>query len=350
LTIPPPEVLFNRYFQERFRPPVRPEDPDPRIYRGKQDLDKVADPVLRSLLLRIQQSFNAALANEKQNVAGHVNHPPFYLDYIDSSVPNALAFRYEAQDHYSFIGITIPLINLLWDLCVRLSRSEAIQILIRLSLKIDEYDALQIVLFLAMSSFIVSHEYTHHVHGHLSGGGADAALFNEILDDGDPGSLEDQAVEVDADGYAAYHVLANIIDGTARSAVELLKIGAEPANAQDEVLLSCFVIAVGGYLFTRPARALDSVNVYRFSHPPQAARMNCLMQEAMAWCRQNRPGLETWMTLNRFQTLMNASAAAVLGADGSAIWDAQSAFLVSEHGVEYFRQLDKRLKALTASL
>jgi hypothetical protein len=210
-------------------------------------LDKVADPVLRSLLLRIQQSFNAALANEKQNVAGHVNHPPFYLDYIDSSVPNALAFRYEAQDHYSFIGITIPLINLLWDLCVRLSRSEAIQILIRLSLKIEEYDALQIVLFLAMSSFIVSHEYTHHVHGHLSGGGADAALFNEILDDGDSGSLEVQAVEVDADRYAAYHVLANMIDGTARSAVELLKIGAEPANAQDEVLLSCFVIAVGGY-------------------------------------------------------------------------------------------------------
>jgi hypothetical protein len=298
-------------------------------------LDKVADPVLRSLLLRIQQSFNAALANEKQNVAGHVNHPPFYLDYIDSSVPNALAFRYEAQDHYSFIGITIPLINLLWDLCVRLSRSEAIQILIRLSLKIEEYDALQIVLFLAMSSFIVSHEYTHHVHGHLSGGGSDAALFNEILDDGDSGSLEVQAVEVDADGYAAYHVLANMIDGTARSAVELLK---------------CFVIAVGGYLFTRPARALDSVNVYRFSHPPQAARMNCLMQEAMAWCRQNRPGLETWMTLNRFQMLMNASAAAVLGADGGAIWDEQNVFLRSYHGAEYFRQLDTRLKVLTASL
>src|ERR1022692_3802536 len=173
LAIPPPEDLFNRYFQERFRPPVRPEDPDPRIYRGKQDLDKVADLVLRSLLLRIQESFNAALASEKQNVAGHVNHPPFYVDYIDSNVPNALAFRYEAdvaghvnhppfyvdyidsnvpnalafryeaEDHYSFIGITIPLINLLWDLCVRLSRSEAIQILIRLSLKIEEYDALQ---------------------------------------------------------------------------------------------------------------------------------------------------------------------------------------------------------------
>lgn len=52
-----------------------------------------------------------------------------------------------------------------------------------------------------MISFVVSHEYTHIVHGHLSQVG-DLLPLNEVQRDdriADPGA---QTLEVDADSYA----------------------------------------------------------------------------------------------------------------------------------------------------
>jgi hypothetical protein len=92
----PPEVLFHRYFQQRepHRAPVRPEDPDPRVYRGKHSLNGLP-PEVQSFFVRLQDGFTTALCNEKQGVPEHVEHPPFHLDYIDSDIQNALAFQYE---------------------------------------------------------------------------------------------------------------------------------------------------------------------------------------------------------------------------------------------------------------
>src|SRR5580692_7063684 len=72
----PPEVAFSRYFQTRFPyvPPVRPEDPDPRPYRGRHDLSSLP-PALREQLRGIQATFNDALLNEKRDVPEHVDHP-----------------------------------------------------------------------------------------------------------------------------------------------------------------------------------------------------------------------------------------------------------------------------------
>jgi hypothetical protein len=97
----PPEVLFHRYFQ---RPEISPTDR--QAYKGKKDLDAL-HPTFRPLLASIQEALNEALRNEKKNVAEHVSHPPFYFDYVDSIVANALAFRFES---WSFIGITMPLV------------------------------------------------------------------------------------------------------------------------------------------------------------------------------------------------------------------------------------------------
>lgn len=338
----PPEILFHQFFQSE-----ELSRADRQNYKGKQDLDGL-QPEVRSLLIGIQEAFNESLRNEKQDVPEHVDHPPFHFDYIDSSTPNALAFRYEG---YSFIGVTMALIDALWDVCVRLSRSEAIATLLGVQLSVEEFDKLHVVLFRTLLSFVVAHEYTHHVHGHVCPRGPEAMFHNEILVGAETGGLERQTLEADADGYAAYHVLANLIDGGARSqAIALLKLEAEPASVQDEVLLSCFVVSVGAYLFVRPAPALDSVSIYELTHPPQAARMNCLIYQAMAWCKQNRPDLQTWMTLDRFQKLMNAAAEAAVGMSGGLVWGAQTAFLRSEDGSEYFRKLDKNLKAHVQSL
>ena len=337
-----PEVLFHRFFQREEHSPL-----DRQNYKGKQDLDAL-EPTVRSLLSGIQESFNEALREEKRNVPEHVDHPPFHFDYVDSDVSNALAFRYE---DYSFIGVTMTLIHMLWDTCVRLSRSEAVATLLGVTLARDEYDPVHVVLFQTQLKFVVSHEYTHHVHGHVFPRGSESMFSNEILDDGASGSIEQQALEADADGYAAYHVLAHLIDGEGRShAVSLLKIEAAPSGFQDEVLFACFIVGVGAFLFVRPPTALDNASIYALTHPPQAARMDYVMRHAMAWCKQNRPGLEAQMTIDRFRMLMNAVAEATWGMNGGRDWAAQTASLLSQGGSEYLKSLDKSLKAHVQSL
>jgi hypothetical protein len=341
----PPEVLFDRFFQQfnGYPKPRATRDPDPRPYRGKKDLTGLP-PILESLLMSIQQSFNEALRNEKRNVPEHKPHPPFHLDYIDSEIPNALAFRYE---NFSFIGITMELVNFLWETCVRLSRSEAGGTALGIQVSPERYESIHVVLFRIQLSFVITHEYTHHVHGHLS----ELAFFDEIRSGNKTGSLEQQMMEVDADGYAAYHVLAHLMGSEGRPhAVGLLNLDTEPTEIQDQVLFSCFVAAIAAYMFVRAPEVLDKSAIYKLTHPPQAARMNCLMQQAIGWCKQNRPSLAACMTLNRFQHLMEVVAEATWGINGGRSWAAQTSFLQSGEGAEYFKKLDKALKAHVQSL
>src|ERR1700682_640643 len=193
----PPEVLFHRYFQRKELSPA-----DRQAYKGKKDLNTL-DPTFGSLLASIQDALNAALHNEKKNVSGHASHPPFHFDFVDSTVPNALAFRFE---DCSFIGITIPLVDMLWDACVRLSRAQAVAALLGIPVMPEHHDSILALLFPTQLTFAVSHEYTHHVHGHVLQSAPDSTFSNEIVSSGDGSNLEAQALEIDADGYAVYHV------------------------------------------------------------------------------------------------------------------------------------------------
>jgi hypothetical protein len=334
----PPEVLFHRYFQE-LGPLERGK------YRGKHDL-KGLEP-FAPLLVGIQEALNEGL-NEEHEAPQHINCRPFYFDYVDSTVQNARAFRYGG---YSFVGITIPLVYGLWNSCHLLSRSQLIAAALCVRLEGEERDGLRTVLFRTMLSFLVLHEYTHHVHGHLDPRGSEPVFLDEILDFDQPGDLEQQALEVDADGYAVYLVLNNLILGSARSsALIFLKLDAEPESVQDEVLFSCFVVAVGACLYVRPPAVVNSTKIYTLTHPPQAERMNRLMQQAMRWCQQVRVDLVTWMTLPRFQRLMTTAAEATLGESGGINWAAQTAFLMSRDGREYARMLDGVYQAYVQSL
>src|SRR2546425_2300343 len=133
---------------------------------------------------------------------------------------HALAFRFE---DWSFIGITMALVDMLWDTCARLSRSEAVAALLGIPATPEQHDSIHALLFPIQLTLVVSHEYTHHVHGHVLQSALDSTFSNEIVDSHDGGNLEVQALEIDADGYAVYHVLAHLIDGERRSeAVRLL--------------------------------------------------------------------------------------------------------------------------------
>jgi hypothetical protein len=118
-------------------------------------------------------------------------------------VENARAFRYTG---YSFISITIPLVFGLWNSCNLLSGSQLIATELCLRLEGEERDGLRTVFFRTMLSFLVSHEYTHHVHGHLDPGGSEPVFLDEILDLDQAGDLDQQVLEVDADGCAVYLV------------------------------------------------------------------------------------------------------------------------------------------------
>jgi Peptidase family M48 len=336
----PPEILFDRFFQQfrHHKKPIRPEDPDPRLYKGKKDLSGLP-PLVESLLTNIQSTFNEALRNEKQDVPEHKAHPPFHFDYIDSEVPNALAFRFE---DFSFIGITMGLVNILWETSSRLSQSDRVRRAVGIRADSDDTEPVHVVLFRIQLSFIITHEYTHHVHGHVH----DSVFWDEIRSVGHSGSLEQQMLEADADGYAAYHVLAHLLTAEGRPhAIGLLHLESETSETQDRVLFLCFVAALAAYLLVRSPQEIDGETIYKLTHPPQAARMNLLMQRAISWCNQNRAALADWMTLERFQLLMEAVAEATWGVGGEKTWAAQSDFLASREGAVYFDELDRALKA-----
>ena len=338
----PPEIVFDRFFRSKDLGPA-----DRQNYRGKKDLD-LLQPAVRSLLVSIQGMLNEELRNEKKNVPRHVDHPPFHFDFVDSAIPNAVAFLCGG---FSFIGITMPLVDMLWDACVRLSRSEAVGAAFGIPFATEAHDPIHAMLFGTQLSFVVVHEYTHHVHGHLVKRKSDAVFSSEILDGRGSGDLEGQAKEIDADGYAVYYVLAHLIAGNRRQqALGLLGLDKQKENVQDEVLFSSFVIAVGAFLFARSPSSVDSARIYELTHPPQAARMNFILHFAVNWCKQNRPHLEAYMTLTRFQMLMGAVATATWGMNGGADWSAQTAFLQSDDGARYISKLDECVKAHIKSL
>jgi hypothetical protein len=206
-------------------------------------------------------------------------------------------------------------------------------------------------LFLTQLSFVVAHEYTHHVHGHVSRPYSVTEFRNEIPDSLAVGCLEDQAQEVDADGYAVYFVLAHLIKGVRREgALTLLGQQAASGKHGDEILFSLFIVAVGGFFHVRSPAALEGVSIYKLSHPPQAARMNYVMHSALGWCKQNRPALEAWLTLKRYQVIMSAVVEAIGGINGEMNWSAQTSFLLGNEGTEYIRQLSERFASSIKNL
>jgi hypothetical protein len=337
----PPEVLFHRYFQNR--PNLLREG-----YRGKADLDRLPARVQLPvpLLESLQQMLNEALRHENRSIPEHVDHDRFHFDYVDSDEPNALAF---CADRYSFIGITIPLVEQLWQACVRLSESQSltdaadIQLADAERAEMTASQRIQVAVFRLELFFVVLHEFTHVVHGHVPQQAFDG-FSNEVLVRG-LGSLQHQARESDADGYAVYFMLANVIDSAHERAhlLGILRQTDKPIETQDQVLVWLFVAAVGAFFFTRTPQDLSVNDPYTLTHPPQAARMNLVMKAVQAWCVQNRPQLVDWLTRQRFQDLMRAVAAAIREMNGDRDWSEQVRFLQTPAGAAYFRRLDDAL-------
>lgn len=343
VTVPiPPEVAFDRYFRGL-------NLVQQKIYEGKYDLEQLESAPLKELLIKLQSALNFALANER-SVPEHRDHPPFHVDYIRSTEVNALAFRH---DGYSLIGLTIPLIEVAGQLCGRLCNSADLLSALGLSLTQEVSEELGAVLLKILIFFVVSHEYTHIVHGHPLSEATDSQPINEVTMDGRAGSLDEQILEADADSYAIYHIMENWIRGVERSpSISLLKMNSTLAEDQDELLFACIVVAIGAYFVLRPVPQLDAKKVYTLRHPPHPVRLNSLMETAIGWCKQNRSGLEDRMRPERFNSLLSIVAGLVWEFDElkTQNWKSQVAFLQTRDGASYVAELRRRKDKYRASL
>src|ERR1700688_1233377 len=275
--------------------------------------------------------------------AEHVAHPPIDFDYIEATVPNALAFH---ADDFSFVGVTLPLILDLLHSCVLLSRSEEVGMILSAIPGPDKPMRIIDLLHSIQLSFVFAHEYTHIVHGHALPATPESMFADEIGNGGE-GNIELQAEEVDADGYAAFLVLNDLLNGPRRSStVQRFGLEERPfhfrqtqSELEDLTLFGAFVLALGGYFYLRVPRVLDSVSVLSLDHTPPVLRMTFAMRIATALAVHNREHIASKMTPDRQQMFMGVIAKALHGSNGTINWDEQNAFLRSEQGQNYIEKL-----------
>jgi hypothetical protein len=213
-----------------------------------------------------------------------------------------------------------------------------------------EPDVLQGLLGQIQLNFLVSHEYAHHIHRHWverqSGG---IGVWTEFPHDATCGSINSQAQELDADGYAACLVLAHLLRGERRqSALAELGRADMPGIDGEMLLLTCFFLAVLAFFCAFWRGDIDMASVCQFTHPPPPVRIKYTIQVAKMWNGEIGSVPQSWFSPERLRELFRA-VADVIGGTARQTWDAQMSFLGSVEGVQYDRQLFERFEAVRRS-
>lgn len=337
----PPEVVLDRWVRMQSR-----DNRACRGYIGKLDSEKVDSPSFRSFLCLVQDAMNLALRLESTGASGGVEHPPFHFDYLEvnDGTKNAHAFQHEG---FSFIVATLPLVELLWDLSQRLSRSQVVLQLLKVDRTTVRLDALHALLFQLQLSFLVSHEYTHHVHQHVDSDiSAIAGAWTEFVEDETRGGIGCQAQELDADGYALYLVLANFLRGAGRrGALAQLERQSLASLEADELILMCFFLGLVSLFCSLWPENISITSIWQLRHPPAPVRIEYAIRIAQMWCDQNGSVPQSWFGAERFRGIFSAAVEAIGGSTRQQ-WDVHVSFLRGEEGSEYDRRLSEHFDAI----
>jgi hypothetical protein len=330
----PPEVVLDRFVRTNLQ-----KKSGFSGYLGKLDLDRVEPPSLREFLDHIQKTISEELRAEGIKASGGVEHPPFHFDYIDVSdgvPPNAYAFQH---DGYAFIVITRTMMESMGDLSLRLAKSTSVVNLLGLDSNTVDTDELQELLFHILLHFLISHEYTHHIHQHADTNPNAAGLWTEFQFDATNGGINTQAQELDADGYAAFLVVQHILRGGGRAAA-LIQIGQEKLSVTegDELLLNLFFLAAIGF-FCKFWRGVIDMNLIRqLTHPLPPVRITYLIRSAKMWCDQNESVPDAWFEDKRFQELFRTVSEAI-DEESRKTWDSDMSFFKRVEGTTYDQEL-----------
>lgn len=330
-----PEIPFHRYFRTLTNPADR------AIYRGKADLN-LLKPELRSLLLTLQQSYNAALG-ERGNVFSRGDCSTFHLDYVDATVRAAFSFEFENR---AFMAVSIPLITAVWNSSDRLSQSQAILSHLRPRSELQSSELLALF-FLLQMSFIVAHEFAHHDRGHFFSRLEAGEIPNDLTPNPAYGSLAEQAKEIDADGWAVMLNVAHWFSGAGRSTmVKALRAEGSEEKVADNMFFIIFAASLCGALLLWRPMHVDEANAYQLPHPPQAARMERILLTIDMWARGSRPWLALDATQHVFPALIAAVEDALAPITDNHNWEQQIGFLRTSVGARYMEGLVEQSESI----
>lgn len=170
-------------------------------------------------------------------------------------------------------------------------------------------------------------------------------VWTEFHMDEFAGRIDDQVLELDADAYGLYLVLANFIRGGGREGA-LAQLGQQHLSKidADSLLLTCFFIAVLAFFCAIWPEDIKMDSVWQLSHPPPPVRIDFTIRVAQLWCSQNESLPESWFTSDRLQEIFQAVLAGIRGA-GLYGWDAHISFFRGEEGTRYNRKLLEMFEA-----
>lgn len=330
---------------------MTPQDAFDRRHRqiagcfGRADLDALPSRTLPpQLLADLRDMLNEALRHRRVFDSDAPIGMP-YFDYIASEGVNAYA---SADDTYAFIAVTLPAMTAFFTVCTDLASSVGLVQCLGLAPQTTDQSMLTVVLMRTLLFFVVLHEYTHHVHGHVGDSGVrpEFAYGSGRLD-----GYTSQPREIDADGYAAYYVLENILNSDERKfLVGVLGLDAASFEEQDNVLFLCFLAVVVGFLFSFEPED-PALNVWEHDHPLAIARLGFFAERCKVWCsQQSRGHLVTLFDQDhRARWVMNVAARTIQQPSQAAIWSDQARYLRSSGGLEYRRTLGSLFSAVVTA-
>lgn len=193
---------------------------------------------------------------------------------------------------------------------------------------------------LGQLSFLVAHEFAHHDRGHFSRRSNSDELPNDMKADNQAGSLARQAYEIDADGWATLLTASHwVAEGGRSTVLKAFRCDCSDESAPNELLFAFFVVSISATLLLWPPARVRQFDVYKISHPPQAARMNRILGTFDMWARESCPALASNSAHKLLPTLITAVEDALSAITGGHNWQEQVQFLRTPAGERYWAQL-----------
>ncbi|HLG95966.1 MAG TPA: hypothetical protein VKX49_06615 [Bryobacteraceae bacterium] len=261
-------------------------------YNGRADF-AFEEHETRRLCQRLQQEVNSALRDQ----AGRIVGPPkiLYFDFIKSNRVNATSKA--ADGDVYLIGATQGMVSRTREAVLRLTADPEFYRLLRIDASPSDLtgqdgeqtvaQAFQDHVFELTFLFATNHELGHQVHGHTSlvGSNAGPETFAEL-----ERTQIRQAMEIEADGYAAFASLNTIFSPEWLARIEATVPSGQRVGIQ-QMWLKLFFLAAAAYLDASPGRELNWENLAATDYPPYFLRLEYFLAHIEGWCEIHQPHL-----------------------------------------------------------
>jgi hypothetical protein len=242
----------------------------------------------------------------------------------------------------------MPIVSRIFDICQEVGLTPTIYELLGLSPSTTKDKAnLMAMLSVVQLQFIALHELGHHVHGHCHDEDQRSEPVQEFGDENaqnTAGNLHKQAMEVEADCYAAMLMLEEILKRPmSKGIITKLKPQGLAANI---FLLNFLFVSIASHMFLKLQSSIDVSRIEQRTHPPQLVRLNFIMRDIKKWLEKNHCELASWASVPQFQTMMRAVEVCYRESDSPRFWREQGSFLLSREGQAYMEKLEAERKEL----